>query len=173
MNGPIQNIYRLIFIKLRYILYIPLRRTITWFAKKSFISLVESWHVRYMMRWVWHFQLCGIIQLMDSSIINLGMLVIANQDQRSWNCWDWSWGRCWCRLCNQRFSTSYCGVIGELFVSFNVVQVDNIISGFYMGHFPIETKVQRQYWLCHVSEVVTWKMKCCRIVFFHYRIPAI
>ena len=31
-----------------------------------------------------------------------------------------------------------------------------------MGHLPIQ--VQCQYWLCHVSKVVTCKIKCCRIV---------
>ena len=98
---------------------------------------------------------------MDLSIGSLSMLPMANHDQRIWNCWNYSWWRCWSKLWNERFFTSQCGAIGG-----NSFIVVCCVSGQYHqyilhGSFANENQVQCHYWLCHVSKVVIWKIKCC------------
>ena len=94
---------------------------------------------------------------MDMSIRSLSRLAIANHDQRIWNRWNQTWGRCWSRLQFQRFFASH--VLwcyrGELFYSLMLCkQMTSLVDS---------TWVICQCWLCHVSKVVTGKINCCRI----------
>ena len=86
-------------------------------------------------------QLCGIIQPIDWSIRSLKMLAVANQDLRIWAIENWSWGKCWSRFRKQRLSTFQCSLIGGPSLWFNIVQVDDITSKFYMGHLWMKFKL--------------------------------
>ena len=54
----------------------------------------------------------------------------------------------------------------------SVVEVDDIVSKFNMGHLPMKTKFDANIWLYRASKVVTSKIECCQSDFY-YRIPTI
>ena len=98
-------------------------------------------------------------------IRSLSMLLIANQNQIIWNHWnqveegvDQAFGMK-ILLC---FPT-WCLGGGVILPLFNVVWVHNITSKY--GSCANVNQVHCQHRLCHVSEEVIGKIKCCQIGF--------